>query len=184
MPRPDLRLRNSARLPSLLCRPSGLLARSHGDAREDVRNSRAVGYQGLSSRPSNQRQSGTLRNATNVGWPSAPARCAFIESDATIRSRLATSAAVSWNASSPVSEGSSTCSIFSRNGTPRSCSTPGRFCSEIRRTSGTSASGANAASGIERPLSWMNVGLPCQEMPILNPDRVWRAMRRRAADRR
>ena len=40
------------------------------------RNSRIVGYQGLSSRPSSQRQSVTHGSGTQTGLPSAPARCA------------------------------------------------------------------------------------------------------------
>ena len=128
------------------------------------------GTTGQSSRPSSQRQSGTRRSATKVGRPSAPARCAFIESDATIRSRLATSAAVSRNASSPVSAASSTCSIRARERhRPRSARRPGASAARSSGYPAISASGAKAASGIERPLSCTKVGLPCHEMPTLKP---------------
>src|SRR3954462_1109482 len=63
------------------------------------RNSRIDGYQGLSARSSIQRQSGTCRSATQVGRPSAPARCAMEVSDVTIRSSAIITAAVSMNAS-------------------------------------------------------------------------------------
>ena len=45
----------------------------------------------------------------------------------------------------------------------------GRFCNEINLISGISASGAKAASGIERPLSCTKVGLPCHDRPTLRP---------------
>src|SRR5260221_8040454 len=45
------------------------------------RNSRAVGYQGESSRSSIQRHSGTCRSAIHTGRPSAPARCTTAVSD-------------------------------------------------------------------------------------------------------
>ena len=72
-----------------------------------------------------------------------------------------------------------------RTATVAICSAPGRFCSEISRTPGTSASGANAASGIERPLSCTKVGLPCHEMPTLKPGprRALQAARRAASAR-
>src|SRR5690348_7851908 len=49
------------------------------------RNRRSDGYHGQSSRPMSQRQLGILRSATKVGLPSAPARCALIESEVTTR---------------------------------------------------------------------------------------------------
>src|SRR5215469_14390794 len=59
------------------------------------RNSRAVGYHGLSERSLNQRQSGLNGSSTHTGRASAPARCATAVSTVTTRSRLATAAAVS-----------------------------------------------------------------------------------------
>src|SRR5580658_591300 len=59
------------------------------------RNNRAVGYQGLSSRSSSQRQSGTNGSNIQTGLASAPARWATLVSTATTRSMFAASAAVS-----------------------------------------------------------------------------------------
>ena len=55
----------------------------------------AVGYQGLSSRPSIQRQSGENGNRIHTGLPRAPARCATDVSTEITRSRHAITAAVS-----------------------------------------------------------------------------------------
>ncbi len=59
------------------------------------RNSRMVGYHGLSSRSSSQRQSGANGRAIHTGMPSPPARCAKAESTVITRSRTLTEAAVS-----------------------------------------------------------------------------------------
>ena len=59
------------------------------------RNSRMVGYQGVSSRPVSQRQSATCGNAVNTGRASAPARCAIEVSQVTTRSSFVISAAAS-----------------------------------------------------------------------------------------
>src|SRR5271157_2830508 len=61
----------------------------------DWRNRRAVGYQGLSSRSSIQRQSGELFNRIQTGLPMARARWATEVSMEITRPRLATIAAVS-----------------------------------------------------------------------------------------
>ena len=45
-----------------------------------------VGYQGVSSRPSSQRQSAITGSAVNTGRASAPARCATDVSQVTTRS--------------------------------------------------------------------------------------------------
>jgi len=45
-------------------------------ALREGRNSRIVGYQGLSDRSSNQRQSGEKGSSTQTGFPKAPARWA------------------------------------------------------------------------------------------------------------
>src|SRR6185437_290508 len=60
-----------------------------------LRNRRTVGYQGLSSRSSSQRQSGDRARAIQVGAPSAPARWPSDESHVTTRSRCSITAAVS-----------------------------------------------------------------------------------------
>ena len=59
------------------------------------RNNRIVGYQGLSSRSTSQRQSAANGSATQIGTPSAPARCASDESDVITRSSVFMTAAVS-----------------------------------------------------------------------------------------
>ena len=59
------------------------------------RNSRMVGYHGLSSRSSSQRQSFTQGSSTHVGLPSAPARCATAVSTVMTRSSASTAPAVS-----------------------------------------------------------------------------------------
>ena len=59
------------------------------------RNSRAVGYHGLSSRSSIQRQSGTKGSNIHTGLPSAPARCATAVSTLMTRSSCVMTAAVS-----------------------------------------------------------------------------------------
>ncbi len=59
------------------------------------RKSRIVGYQGESSRPAIQRQSGSSESATQTGRPSAPARWATAVSDVTTRSRPSMTAATS-----------------------------------------------------------------------------------------
>jgi hypothetical protein len=62
---------------------------------EGWRNSRIVGYQGLSFRSGSQRQSATNGSSTQTGLPIAPARWATAVSTAITRSRLAINAAVS-----------------------------------------------------------------------------------------
>ena len=66
--------------------------------RSRCRNSRIVGYQGLSLRSSSQRQSGAKGSATQTGTPSAPARWATAVSQVITRSRFIITAAVSMNA--------------------------------------------------------------------------------------
>ena len=50
------------------------------------RNKRIVGYHGVSSRPSIQRQSASCFSSTQVGRPSVPARCAGMPSTQITRS--------------------------------------------------------------------------------------------------
>ena len=64
------------------------------------RNSRALGYHGLSFRSIIHRQSGLTGSKIQTGFPSAPAKCATEVSTVTIRSRSQIAAAVS--AKSPV----------------------------------------------------------------------------------
>jgi hypothetical protein len=64
------------------------------------RNNRALGYQGLSSRSSSQRQSGACVNKIQTGLPNAPARCATLVSTDMTRSSCDISAAVSEKSSS------------------------------------------------------------------------------------
>src|SRR5215472_2933060 len=64
------------------------------------RKSRIEGYQGLSSRPSSQRQSGANESSVHTGLPSAPARCAIAVSTEITRSSWLITAAVSATSSS------------------------------------------------------------------------------------
>ena len=57
------------------------------------RNRRVFGYQGVSPRSRNQRQSGTYFNAIQLGIPSAPARCAKAVSQLINRSQFSKIAA-------------------------------------------------------------------------------------------
>lgn len=61
----------------------------------DCRNSRAVGYQGLSARPRSQRKSAPFCRSTQTGRASAPARWASDVSTVTMRSISAAAAAAS-----------------------------------------------------------------------------------------
>ena len=85
------RVRKPPASKSALTRPT-TLDQSRGRA---CRNSRSVGYQGLSARPSCQRQSGANGSRTQAGRASAPARCAILVSTVMMRSSSAISAAVS-----------------------------------------------------------------------------------------
>src|SRR5207237_4695382 len=58
------------------------------------RNRRIVGYQGLSSRSSSQRQQVSKRLSNQTGLPSAPAKCATEVSTLITRSNASTRAAV------------------------------------------------------------------------------------------
>ena len=111
------------------------------------RNRRAVGYQGLSSRPLSQRQSLFQGSSTQTGRPSAPARWATAVSTATIRSSASTAAAVSAKLVRP-SDRSMTgkdTSILCRSASPT--------WRENSATPGTAASGARADKGMERMAS-------------------------------
>jgi len=100
------------------------------------RKSRAAGYQGLSSRSSIQRQSGTRLSATQTGRPRAPARWAIDVSQVMTRSRLCMMAAVSRNASAPLSKSSPGTSTMHGRVRPASCSVPSPRCRLINRTDG------------------------------------------------
>src|SRR5579883_3300281 len=65
------------------------------------RNSRSVGYHGLSSRPRIQRQSGFAGSRTNAGRPSAPAKCTGALSMLTMTSRAMMAAARSAKSAMP-----------------------------------------------------------------------------------
>src|SRR5208283_3384542 len=62
---------------------------------EDCRNRRIVGYQGVSARSSNHRQSGMNGSKVQTCLPNAPARWATDVSTEMIRSRFSIKAAVS-----------------------------------------------------------------------------------------
>ena len=91
------------------------------------RNSRMVGYQGLSLRSSPHRHSGEAASTIHIGRPRAPARCATEVSELMTRSRPAITAAVSRKASGPRSRSALKSTIRSANGTLRNCSSPGPF---------------------------------------------------------
>src|SRR6476659_4762580 len=87
------------------------------------RKRRIVGYHGVCSPASIQRQSGTRLSATQIGTPSAPARWGVAVSDVTTRSRFCMIAAVSTKASPPSSKEPSV-STFMSGGSCVSCSSP------------------------------------------------------------
>ncbi len=132
------------------------------------RNSRMVGYQGQSSRPISQRQSGTCLSASQIGRPSAPARWATPVSELMTRSQLSRIAAVSRKESGPVSKSVPKVSSRMPGGRWASCASPEPFCRLKSRTPGIVDRVRNRASGKERPMSILAV-LPCQQMPILKP---------------
>ncbi len=128
------------------------------------RNKRAVGYHGLSSRSSSQRQSGTKVTNTQTGTPRAPAQWATAESTVMTRSRFFMTAAVSMNVSNRLPR-----SVTVKwPATPGNCSVPAPFCKLNNRTSGNRASAAKRSNGTERYRSRACFGSPCQEMPIFS----------------
>src|SRR4029077_18844801 len=108
--------RADAALTSLRSSPSISAKAGSQQLHSTWRNRRRVGYQGLSLRSSSHRQSGTYRNATHVGRPSAPAKCATEVSDVMIRSSASMTAAVSMKASGPPSKSSPSVSILTSGG--------------------------------------------------------------------
>jgi hypothetical protein len=134
------------------------------------RNSRAVGYQGLSSRSDNQRQSGRWASRIHTGLPSAPARCATDVSTVTTRSSAAMAAAMSAKSSmQPGSWRSDTTSAHSAI-----CDSAGPFCSENSDTPSI-ASGASSRSGIDRCRFAAWPGLPDHTTPTVRRRRGSRA---------
>ena len=105
------------------------------------RKRRRVGYQGLSSRSSIQRQSATAGSTTQTGTPMAPAQWATAVSAVTIRSRLIIAAAVSAKVSSRLAR--------SAMGKPAvaSSSLPVPFCRLKSRTSGCSRANGESRQG-------------------------------------
>ena len=114
------------------------------------RKIRTVGYQGVSSRPTSQRQSAPLDSASHVGTPSAPARWTGAEQIVIITSRSDMSAAVSWNGPLSRSSSSPKSTTGRRSASGAICSTPWFFCRLINFTPGTEASGRRAPSRAER----------------------------------
>ena len=109
-----------------------------------------VGYQGLSSRSSSQRQSGANGRATQTGTPSAPARWAMAVSEVMTRSRFFMTAAVSMKAPVVSSSRLPRSVTGKRPATARSCSRPAALLQAEQVDAGTRASGANWVSGMER----------------------------------
>src|SRR6266550_4766885 len=139
--------------------------------REGWRNSRIVGYHGLSLRSSSQRQSAAACSMSQTGTPSAPARCATIVSTVMTRSRAAIVAAVSATESEVNSA-----AIGGPSRVTRQLSYAGPRCKLTNATPGTAASGARAPnvserSGFQSPAA--------QHKPTLRPAN--RASRQRAA---
>jgi hypothetical protein len=121
-----------------------------------------VGYQGVSSRPRSQRQSGANGRSVHTGLPRAPARWAAAVSTVITRSRPATSPAT------PRKSRRSDSWSTSATGEPsiwRAASPPCKLC---RTTPGTAASVENAPSGTERRRSFRFWGWPAQTSPTLN----------------
>src|SRR5262249_6102117 len=105
----------------------------------DCRNSRVAGYQGLSSRLSSHRHSGTCMRATNVGCPSAPARAAIELHGVTMRSRFIITAAVSRNAPPPASKVSPSVSRH-------------RGCTSLEKNSGERRARGRRSQTLELPI--------------------------------
>src|SRR6185295_19131929 len=131
-------------------------------SRRVCRNSRSVGYHGLSSRPSSQRKSAGCATITHTGLPSAPARCATAVSTQMTRSSWLTTAAVSLKSSSspPTSTQSTPAGTI-----PAVAAAP--FCNDTNCTPATSSTGFSTDNSIERNRSRECVGLPAQESPTL-----------------
>src|ERR1700733_797370 len=108
------------------------------------RNKRTVGYQGLSSRSVNQRQSGAEGSTTQVCFPSAPARCATAVSTVMITSRWAINAAVS--AKSLIAYRRSVIGALIAD----SCDAAAPICNEKKCRPSRPRRGSNRDRGIER----------------------------------
>src|SRR5580658_3128740 len=126
------------------------------------RNSFAVGYQGQLLPSSSHRQSGRLKRSTQVGLPSAPARCAAALSIVTTKSRFAISAAVS--AKSEISEVPSKISISA--GAFLACAAASPNCRLTKITPRTSPSGKSSSNGTL--LRGSGLGRPFQTSPTFN----------------
>ena len=167
------RLAGFAERRQLAPSPPAILARSAAAARAILsqpcpsrwRKRRIVGYQGLSSRPRNQRQSDTQGVISHTGLARAPARCATAESTVITRSSALMAAAV---AAKPTRSGEM--SVMANSGWSLRSAARGPTCRLVDRTPlGVASSGFSWLSAIERRASLVCSGLPPQARPTLNP---------------
>ena len=131
------------------------------------RNSRAVGYHGVRSDASIQRQSERCGSRIQVGLPIAPARCAMQVSVVITKSSVATSAAVSARSRSPLDPSRT----HTSSGMLANCSAASPFCNEIQFASTARSSGTSVFNRIDRAASALYFGFPAHEMPTRNPGR-------------
>ena len=130
------------------------------------RKSRIVGYQGLSSRSRNQRQSAKYSSANQTGTPKAPARCATAVSQQMTRSNDFISAAVSTNAPDRTSSSEEKSTTRApKPGSPAQDS----LCKLTNVIPSRRNISSKYCGGIERYLSRRLRGLPCQQMPTCRP---------------
>jgi hypothetical protein len=128
------------------------------------RNSRIVGYQGLSSRRVIHRQSAGSYISVHVGKPIAPARWATALSTDTTRSRFAITAAVSPKSVRSADRSGKPISL----NTARSASGTG-ICNDTSRTPGMVANSRKPASAIDRRQSAELSLLPAHTRPTRTP---------------
>ena len=109
------------------------------------RNRRALGYHGLSSRPSIHRQSGAAATRIHTGTPSAPATCATAVSTVITRSR--------WRIAAAVSPKSVSREPSEMTGLSAASAALSPTCRLAHAMSGRAKSGASAANDSERSRS-------------------------------
>src|SRR5262249_21110058 len=119
------------------------------------RKSRAVGYHGLSSRPSSQRQSGTNGTMIQTNLPSAPARWAVAVSAEITRSSADIAAAVSAKSVSPGAR-----SVIVPAGSRATSAARSPTWSEKQPGARASSSGARRPRAIERCRAVLGCRLP------------------------
>ena len=121
-----------------------------------------VGYQGLSSRSSSHRQSGTKGISVQIGHPRAPVIWATEVSTDTTRSRLLTAAAVS---AKSLRKGATSVPVSPTIFAASPCLPPSRLYTETPRTL---VRGWKRNASIDRLRSFLWADLPAQTIPSRN----------------